>query len=155
MQHPHIPQSAARALSSQRRAALESFYGALALKQPDLVDLALTGDWEDIPMAPNQEPGPAGIKAIFATLSAAFPDLTVRIVDALAEENRAAVRVECTGTHQGALFGVPASGKAISFSLHEFHEFDGDRIKRTWHMEDLFGLFAQIGTWPNQTSEAA
>lgn len=155
MSTPQIPTFRAATLSDARRIALERFYGALASRNFDLVDDALTEDWEDIPLAPGQAPGPAGIKPIFAMLSAAFPDLALEIVEALAEDDRAAVRVVCKGTHRGDLFGVPASGKTIQFNLHEFHQFEGERIRRTWHMEDLFGLFAQIGSWPALAEETA
>jgi predicted ester cyclase len=151
---PPLSPSCAASLTPARRATLESFYGALATKELDLVDKALTTDWEDIPLAPGQGPGPAGIKPIFAMLLAAFPDLTLDIVDALSEGNRVAIRVQCASTHDGDLFGVPASGKLVRFNLHEFHEFEGDRVKRTWHLEDLFGLFAQIGSWPALAPEA-
>lgn len=155
MTQPKIPTSMASSLSPERRTAIERFYGALASRDFDQVDDALTMDWEDIPLAPGQAHGPAGIKPIFAMLIAAFPDLTVEIVDALGEGERAAVRVQCTGTHDGDLFGVSATGKSVRFALHEFHEFAGDRIRRTWHMEDLFGLFAQIGAFPALAPEAA
>jgi len=60
-----------------------------------------------------------------------------------------------TGTHRGDLFGVPASGKFVRFALHELHEFEGNRLRRTYHMEDLFGLFTQIGAWPSLNRETA
>lgn len=155
MNLPTIPTTMAKGLNAARRSAVERFYGALASRDFDMVDDALTTDWEDIPLAPGQAHGPAGIKPVFAMLVSAFPDLALQIVDALADGNRAAVRVECAGTHDGAIFGVAATGKSVRFALHEFHEFEGDRIRRTWHMEDLFGLFAQIGTWPAHAPEAA
>jgi hypothetical protein len=49
---------------------------------------------------------------------------------------------------------VAASGRQVSFAQHVFHQFDGDRLRRTWHMEDLFGLFAKIGSWPVIPGEA-
>lgn len=155
MKEPIIAAGLATGLSPARRAAIETFYGALATRDFDRVDDALTHDWEDIPLAPGQAHGPEGIKPIFAMLAAAFSDLTVEIVDAVAEGDRAAVRVQCAGTHDGDLFGVAATGKAVRFGLHEFHAFEGDRIRCTWHMEDLFGLLTQIGAWPAQAMEAA
>lgn len=155
MNLPTIPMTMALGLSTARRSAIERFYGALASRDFDLVDEALTADWEDIPLAPGQAHGPAGIKPVFAMLVQAFPDLTLEIVDALADGDRAAVRVDCAGRHGGDIFGVAATGKPVRFALHEFHEFDEDRIRRTWHMEDLFGLFAQIGSWPAHAPEAA
>jgi steroid delta-isomerase-like uncharacterized protein len=150
-----VPTGTAQALSSGQRQALEDFYGALATHDVDLVDQALTSDWEDIPLAPGQAAGPEGVKPIFRMLISAFPDISTEITEVLAEAGRAATRVVVTGTHRGALFGVPASGKFVRFALHEFHEFEGDRLRRTYHMEDLFGLFAQIGAWPSLNGGAA
>jgi predicted ester cyclase len=66
---------------------------------------------------------------------------------------RIAVRAEMTGTHLGSLFGIAATGKKVTLRLHEFHELDGERIKRTWHLEDWFGLFLQIGSFPSLNND--
>jgi steroid delta-isomerase-like uncharacterized protein len=145
---PRVPIEKAQALSPGQRQSLEHFYGALDARDVALVDQALTSDWEDIPLAPGQATGPEGIKPIFRMLISAFPDLSTEISKVLAEAGRAAARVIVTGTHRGDLFGVPASGKFVRFALHEFHEFEGDRLRRTYHLVDLFGLFTQIGAWP-------
>jgi len=145
---PRVPMEKAQALSPGQRQSLEHFYGALDTRDVALVDQALTSDWEDIPLAPGQAIGPEGIKPIFRMLISAFPDLSTEISEVLAEAGRAAARVIVTGTHRGDLFGVPASGKFVRFALHEFHEFEGDRLRRTYHLVDLFGLFTQIGAWP-------
>ena len=145
---PRVPIEKAQALSPGQRQSLEHFYGALDTRDVALVDQALTSDWEDIPLAPGQAIGPEGIKPIFRMLISAFPDLSTEISEVLAEAGRAAARVIVTGTHRGDLFGVPASGKFVRFALHEFHEFEGDRLRRTYHLVDLFGLFTQIGAWP-------
>jgi steroid delta-isomerase-like uncharacterized protein len=150
-----VPAGMAPTLSPGQRQSLEHFYGALGAHDVDLVDQALTSDWEDIPPAPGQAAGPEGVKPIFRMLISAFPDLSVEINEVLAEAGRAAARVSVTGTHQGDLFGVPASGKSVRFALHEFHEFEGDRLRRTYHLEDLFGLFTQIGAWPSLSGESA
>lgn len=148
MPDPRIPNGAANALTHGQRTALEAFYGALGRPDVDLLDKATTPDWEDIPLAPGQGPGPEGAKPVFRMLLTAFPDLVVEIVDVLAERDRAAVRARVSATHAGPLFGVPASGRRVAFVLHEFHDFEGDRLRRTWHLEDLFGLFSQAGAFP-------
>jgi steroid delta-isomerase-like uncharacterized protein len=150
-----VPADMTQALSPGQRQSLEHFYAALGTQDVDLVDQALTSDWEDIPPAHGQVAGPEGIKPIYRMLISAFPDVSVEITEVLAEAGRAAVRVRVTGTHRGDLFGVPASGKSVRFALHEFHEFEGDRLRRTYHLEDLFGLFTQIGAWPSLNKESA
>jgi predicted ester cyclase len=143
-----LPEGTATALTEGQRRAIEAFYSALTTQDVDLLDVALRPDWEDIPMGPGQAPGPNGLKAIFKIMLAALPDLDIEMLDALAAPGRVAIRAMATATHQGALFGVPAAGRPVRFALHEFHEFDGDRLRRSYHMEDLFGLFQQIGQWP-------
>ncbi|EJM99810.1 putative ester cyclase [Herbaspirillum sp. YR522] len=102
-------------------------------------------------MAPGQEPGPQGIKPIIGSLAAAFPDVKIVIHDLLQVPGRVAVRAEISGTHQGPIFGIAPTGKHVSFRLHEFHALDGARITTTWHMEDWFGLFLQLGQFPPQS----
>ena len=143
-----LPEGSATLLTEGQRAAIEAFYSALTTHKVELLDVALRPDWEDIPMGPGQAPGPNGLKEIFVTMLGALPDINIEIFEAIAAPNRVAIRAVATATHKGNLFGVSATGKKVVFSLHEFHEFDGDRLRRSWHMEDLFGLFTQIGQWP-------
>lgn len=141
-----IKQQDTRLLAERR--AVETLYRAFSDKNPDLVDLAVTPAWDDIPLAPGQGPGPDGIKPIIRGLIAALPDVHITIHDMIQVPGRIGVRAEISGTHQGPLFGVPATGKKVCFRLHEFHELDGERITTTWHMEDWFGLFLQLGSFP-------
>ena len=132
------------------RVAVETLYRAFSDKDPDLVDTVLAPDWDDIPLAPGQGPGPGGIKPIIRSLTQAFPDVRIVIHDMVQAPGRIAVRAEITGTHRGELFGIAPTGKQVSFRLHEFHALDGQRVTATWHMEDWFGLFLQLGQFPTQ-----
>jgi steroid delta-isomerase-like uncharacterized protein len=132
------------------RIAVETLYRAFNDKNPDLVDAVLAPDWDDIPLAPGQQPGPEGIKAIIREFVAAFPDVRITIHDVVQEPGKVAVRAEITGTHQGTLFGIAPTGKYVSFRLHEFHKVVEGRLTTTWHMEDWFGVFQQLGQFPPQ-----
>jgi steroid delta-isomerase-like uncharacterized protein len=132
------------------RIAVETLYRAFNDKNPDLVDAVLAPDWDDIPLAPGQQPGPEGIKAIIREFVAAFPDVQIAIHDVVQEPGKVAVRAEITGTHQGTLFGIAPTGKQVSFRLHEFHKVAEGRLTTTWHMEDWFGVFQQLGQFPPQ-----
>jgi predicted ester cyclase len=132
------------------RAAVETFYRAFSDNDPALVDRVLTPDWDDIPLAPGQAPGPEGIKGIIASFAQAFADVRITVNDMVQEPGKAAVRAEISGTHRGELFGIAPTGKHVRFRLHEFHALDGKRITTTWHMEDWFGLFQQLGQFPAQ-----
>lgn len=130
------------------RQAVETLYRAFSENNPDLVDSVLAADWDDIPLAPGQGPGPEGIKPIIRSLADAFPDVRIVIHDMVQAPGQIAVRAEITGTHLGELFGIGATGKQVSFRLHEFHALENGRVVTTWHMEDWFGLFLQLGQFP-------
>ena len=133
---------------SAERLAVETLYRAFSDKNPNLVDEALAPDWNDIPLAPGQGPGPEGIKPIIRSFMQAFPDVQITVHDMIQEPGRIGVRAEITGTHKGELFGIGPTGKKVTFRLHEFHALDGKRVTTTWHMEDWFGLFLQLGQFP-------
>ncbi|WP_027817561.1 ester cyclase [Paraburkholderia bannensis] len=144
-----IPQLSERLRAE--RTAVETLYRAFNEKAPDLVDSVLAPDWEDIPLGPEQGPGPDGIKPIIRSFGEAFPDVQIVIHDLIQVPGQIAVRAEITGTHRGELFGIAPTGKRVSFRLHEFHALDGQRVTTTWHMEDWFGLFQQLGRFPAQS----
>lgn len=140
-------------LSQQLRAeriAVETLYRAFSEQNPDLVDAVLAPDWDDIPLAPGQLPGPAGIKDIIRSVAAAFPDVHITVHDMIQEPGRIAVRADISGTHLGELFGIAPTGKKVSFRLHEFHTLVNGLVTTTWHLEDWFGLFLQLGQFPPQ-----
>lgn len=140
-------------LSQQFRAeriAVETLYRAFSEQNPDLVDAVLAPDWQDIPLAPGQGPGPAGIKPIIRSIAAAFPDVHITVDDIVQEPGKIGVRAEISGTHLGELFGIAPTGKQVRFRLHEFHTVANGLVTSTWHMEDWFGLFLQLGEFPPQ-----
>jgi predicted ester cyclase len=136
---------------SIERQAVETLYRAFNEKNPDLVDAVLSPEWDDIPLAPGQGPGPEGIKPIIRSFGEAFPDVKIVIHDLVQVPGRIAVRAEISGTHHGRFFGIAPTGRHVSFRLHEFHVVEGDQVKTTWHMEDWFGLFQQLGQFPPES----
>ena len=132
------------------RIAVETLYRAFSEQKPDLVDTVLAPEWDDIPLAPGQGPGPEGIKPIIRSIAAAFPDVQITIHDMVQAPGKIAVRAEISGTHLGELFGIAPTGKKVSFRLHEFHTLAQGLVTTTWHMEDWFGLFLQLGQFPPQ-----
>lgn len=134
-------------LSTQDRATLDLFYRAFA-GEPELLDRAVTPDWQDLPLAPGQQPGPEGIRPMIAGLKQAIPDIAIVVHEVIADGDRIGVRAEMTGTHTGAWFGVAPTGRAFKVALHEFHTIKGGRLTHTFHLEDWFGWLNQVGAWP-------
>src|SRR5476649_429810 len=130
------------------RQAVEKIYQAFTLKDPELINDALTPDWADIPLAPGQAPGPEGLKFIINGFIDAFPDVQIIIHYLIQVPGQIAVRAEITGTHKGNFMGIEPTGNFVSIQLNEIHHLNGERTTTTWHMEDWFGLFMQLGQFP-------
>jgi predicted ester cyclase len=142
-------------LTKAQQQAIENLYGAFNHKNPELLELALVPDWQDIPLGPGQQPGLAGMKPIVEMFAAAFPDVHIEVLDIFGRDGRAAVRARITGTHRGEFFGIAPTNKPIAIAIHEFHTLGADRITQTWHLEDWFGMLNQVGAWPTRPLEVA
>ena len=135
-------------LTSEELSSLETLYRAFDEKNPELLDEACWPDWQDIPLAPGQEPGTNGFKKMMPYFFAAFPDLKMEVHEVIGSNGRAGVRASIVGTHRGELFGVPPSNQLVRVTFHEFYHFREGRLTHTWHVEDWFGMFQKIGHQP-------
>ena len=132
-------------LSDGQRLAIETLYRAFNSGDPDLLDEALTDDWQDVPMAPGQIPGREGMKPMVRAFLAAIENLRFTPQEVVGSTDRAAVRLVVSGRHVGEWMGVPATGSTFEIPMHEMHHFEGDRITHTWHLEDWAGWRQQVG----------
>ncbi len=130
------------------REAMATFYRAFSKGNTGLLELAVSADWDDIPLGPGQGPGPAGFKPMLDGFLAAIPDMEIVMLDCIHVAGRAAVRAELRGTHLGELMGVAATGRPIVLAIHEFHAFRDGRIATTRHMEDWLSVFRALGSFP-------
>ena len=80
-------------------------------------------------------------------LRAAFPDLHFTIEDMIAEGNKVVTRYTFSGTHQGEIMNVPATGKPVNINCIWIHRLADDRIVegRDWGLVDMFGMLQQVG----------
>lgn len=128
--------------------SVEALYRAFTDKNPNLLDEALAPDWQDLPLAPGQLPGPDGLKLLIPGFLKSLPDLAIIVDEIIGFSGRAGVRARIVGTHKAEIFGIAPSGKTVQIALHEFHHLKDGRITHTWHLEDWFGMLHQIGAWP-------
>ncbi len=76
---------------------------------------------------------------------AAFPDLAHTVDDVFAAGDRAAVRFTLRGTHQGAFFGIPATGRAVVVVANVLLTVRDGRISELRGIFDEAGLLRQLG----------
>jgi steroid delta-isomerase-like uncharacterized protein len=81
---------------------------------------------------------------VFAARLKGIPDLAVAIEALVATEDRCAASFVYTGTHQGLLLGVPATGKQLRFTSCDIFRVAGGKLVEHWGMGDIAGVLAQI-----------
>jgi steroid delta-isomerase-like uncharacterized protein len=79
---------------------------------------------------------------------AAFPDVHIAIDDLIAAGDKVVTRYTATGTHQGELMGIPATGKKISITGVSIYRFANGQIVEDWAEFDQLGMLTQLGVIP-------
>jgi steroid delta-isomerase-like uncharacterized protein len=93
--------------------------------------------------------GPSGYLATIGMMRAGFPDIQWTLEELIAEDDKVAARFTMRGTHNGAFFGVPPSGKKIEVKAMNFYRFTDGKIVEEHGQPDLLGLLQQIGAVPS------
>lgn len=97
------------------------------------------------PGMPNPPPGPEGLKPIIKGLRKAFPDLHFTIKNMVITENQVAIHSIMSGTHEGDLFGLPATGKKINVNQLQIERIENGKIVEHWRQSDDLGMMRQLG----------
>jgi predicted ester cyclase len=74
-----------------------------------------------------------------------FPDLRLRVEDAVAEGDLVAQRVHFEGTHTGEFQGLPPTHRKVTFSGLELNRFVDGRVAEHWFQLDSLTLLQQLG----------
>jgi len=94
-------------------------------------------------------PGLEGMKEGYDMSLNAFPDIQITIDDAIAEGDKVVARWTMRGTHQGALLGIPGSGKQVTQSGVAIYRLANAQIVELWFHPDSLGLMQQLGVVPS------
>jgi steroid delta-isomerase-like uncharacterized protein len=86
-----------------------------------------------------------GYIAMMKANYAGLPDFHVVLEDEFATDDRVVCRWRASGSHQGDLFGIPATGKEIEWTGVSLWEFDGGKARRGWIFSDVAALMGQLG----------
>jgi steroid delta-isomerase-like uncharacterized protein len=115
----------------------------------DVIDEVVASDFVGHdPSLPEELRGPAGVRELIAGYRAAFPDIRITIEDQVAEGDLVVTRWSATGTHQGELLGMPATGKQATVTGVTIDRIVDGRIVESWDNWDTLGLMQQLGAVP-------
>jgi predicted ester cyclase len=147
------PTTTAASTSETNKAVITQLYAdmwgkrnpdaSVAVVAPDLVNHAA------IPSAQGAE----GFRTIVKKVLVAFPDMTVKPLDVVADGDVVIVRARLEGTHTGTLEfqqPLPPSNKHLSIEqVFEYRLKDG-KIVETWMTMDRLDFMQQLGLGPSR-----
>lgn len=114
----------------------------------DVLNEVVKEDFLTPRMMPGMPSGLEGAKQIHKATLLGIPDWHTEIEDLIAEGDKVVARITMTGTHTGDFFGIPATGKRISFSGIYIAQIADGKIIEHWGEEDSVGLLQQLGAMP-------
>ena len=136
--------------AADNRALIQRFYDeGWNANNLDVYDELVTEDFVDHQAIPGLAPGREGFKALNAMFRAAFPDVWVDVSNIVAEDDKVGCRWRSGGTHQGELFGIPATGKTVEITATVFYRVEDGRLAEGWINRDDVGLMRQLGVIPS------
>lgn len=92
--------------------------------------------------------GIESFKHVINMFRTAFPDVHLTVEDEIAEGDRVVHRWTMTGTQQGEIMGILATGKQATWTGITIVRFAEGKIVERWANVDLLGVLQQLGAIP-------
>jgi steroid delta-isomerase-like uncharacterized protein len=100
---------------------------------------------------PNIPGTKEGFRKLVLATRKAFPDVHVHIENMVADNDFAVFHDKVEATSKDDFFGVPATGKRITWTEIHFLKIAGGRIVEHWTNFDQLGILQQLGVVPAGT----
>ncbi len=91
--------------------------------------------------------GRATVAAVLGSVVAAIPDLHATVQDIFGSGDEVVVRLVVTGTQEGPLLGIPASGRHVEWDAIDLYRLDDGKLSAEWASEDLTAILNDTGTY--------
>jgi predicted ester cyclase len=91
--------------------------------------------------------GRANVAGLFAGVVAAFPNAHATIEDIFGQGDQVVVRVVVSGTQEGAILGIPASGRDVQWDGVDVYRMSHGKISDIWAGDDWSAILYDTGTY--------
>ncbi|MFC9871229.1 ester cyclase [Nocardia salmonicida] len=141
-------------MSEQNKATSKRIFDAWNARDLDVFDELMSAD------AINHDPqnpfaevhGPDGLKRLVQMYLAAFSDQRFLVNEQIAEGDFVTTRWTGTGTNDGEMMGMPATGKSAVVQGITINRFRDGKIVESWASWDTLGMMQQLGVVPSAHS---
>jgi steroid delta-isomerase-like uncharacterized protein len=114
----------------------------------DVFEEVFADDFVDQTPQPNVIPDKAGVRGLYRSLRAVFPDFRAEIHWQAADGDLVTTFKTYHGTHKGAFLGVAPTGRKVHFETVDVMRVRNGRITEHWSVANLFSLMQQLGALP-------
>lgn len=116
-------------------------------------DQEIEENFVDHVLPPQYPRGLPGLRQFVSEFRAGMPDVHYVVDhltgdDLVGEGDRVVQRLVARGTHTGTLFGIPATGRQISWTEIHIGRYQGGKLAEHWGNVDVLGIFQQFGVVP-------
>lgn len=91
--------------------------------------------------------GRQNVAGLFAGVVASLPNVHATVEDAFGAGNEVLVRLVVSGTQQGALLGIPATGRNVQWDALDVFRLSGGKISTIWAGDDWTAILDDTGTY--------
>ncbi len=89
-----------------------------------------------------------GYKMVGYAFLAAFPNISVEVLDQIEEGDKVVSRVAWSGTMTGELNGIPATGRSFRSESITIDRMANGQIVERREINDMMGMLQQLGVIP-------
>ena len=133
------------ATGDENKAAVRACFENASRGNFDALDTILTPGYV---LHPGDVQGADGLKEMVQNYRDALSGLTITIEHQFTDGDFVATRYTVSGTHEGDLMGVPATGTDVAFTGLTVSRCEDGQIAEEWELTDVVGLLGQIGALP-------
>jgi predicted ester cyclase len=90
--------------------------------------------------------GRQDVAGLFAGVVASLPNAHATLEDIFGQGDQVVVRVTVSGTQQGTLLGIPATGRNIHWDGVDIYRLNGGKISAIWAGDDWTAILYYTGT---------
>jgi predicted ester cyclase len=150
--HIMIPKGEANPLTDNK-IMIQNFYEAFEKNAPASLDETLASRYSvqdstvafDSSSYSKYDPFSKNMKIRLHALHEAFPDLTVKVLETLAEGNKVCARVQFSGIQRGPFLGIEKTNKPVVIKIFAIFTIEDGKISHINEIWNEFGVMKQMG----------
>lgn len=136
-------------MSDEMKAAARRFFQEVVSEgRLDVVADLVAEDFVEHETLPGAPEGRDAVTWFVTAFRSAVPDLRVEVDDLIVGGDKLVARSTWSGTQEGALFGIPATGRRFAMNVIDIVRFEGGMVVEHWGVSDVAGMMQQVGLAP-------